>query len=113
MSPTQESYDSPTPTPITINAQGMAVPQSATISISNNGGAKINAAKAFNLTFTAPNGCPFQGAVNNVLAVPQGSNNIENLTDGVVTQTYPYSITEQAGELGPPGGDVFDVVVSS
>jgi len=94
------------PTPITINSQG-ASPPNATISVSINGGAIINATMNCTLVFDPGSGCPFQNANGNNLSIQQG-NNQEPLKPGVSPGTYPYAINTGGG----PGTDPFDVTIT-
>ena len=107
MYPKEATDPAANPTQITINAQGNAVPPSATVGAS---GATFNAAQACTLTFSPS--CPFQGATNNVLSLSQG-NNTENLISGVAQQTYTYYVTMSQEHGGPPQTEQFDIVVTS
>jgi hypothetical protein len=111
MNPKSAKDTPPVETPITINAQGVAVPASATISISANGGADFNASYACTLTFTNPPGCPFTNCSNNTLSLSQG-HNTENLSSGATAGTnYSYTISKPP-EHGPMTAQ-YDITVSS
>jgi hypothetical protein len=109
---TQGGYGNPpVPTPITITVCGQAQPGSASISILNNGGANFNATYAFTLTFSPS--CPFVNGVGNDLSLAVG-NNSEPLKNPVTQQTYTFTINpaQKPGEVCPPRGDQFDVVIN-
>jgi|ERR1700730_10987665 hypothetical protein len=98
-------------TPITINAQGVAVPASATISLLTNGGADFNASYACTLTFTNPPGCPFTNCSNNTLSLSQG-HNTENVSGTPVVGTvYKYTISDPP-DHGPTTAQ-YDITISS
>jgi hypothetical protein len=112
MNPKSAKDTPPVETPITINAQGVAVPPNASISIGNNGGADFNASYACTLTFTNPPGCPFTNCSNNTLSLSQGHNS-ENLSSTASSGTkYSYTISEPPGQnrITTPQ---YDITVSS
>jgi len=112
MNPKSAKETAAVATPITINAQGAAVPPNATISISANGGADFNASYACTLTFTSSPGCPFTNCSNNTLSLNQG-HNTENLSTGASSGTkYSYTISDPPDQhrIATPQ---YDITVSS
>ena len=113
MNPKTATYTGATATPITINAEGAAVPKNASISISNNGGADFNASYTpCTLTFTGPNGCPFTNCSNNTLSLNQG-HNIESLSsNAAVGVKYTYTVSPPTVQHGI-ATQQYDITVSS
>jgi len=112
MNPKSAKATADAATHITINANGVAVPPNATISISSNGGADFNASYACTLSFTNPPGCPFENCSNYTLSLSQG-HNTEDFSSGATAGTkYTYTIS------APPDQDrittaQYDITVSS
>ncbi|HTA69378.1 MAG TPA: hypothetical protein VK776_13900 [Bryobacteraceae bacterium] len=112
MNPKSAKDTPPVATPITINAQGVAVPGSATISISANGGADFNASYACSLSFTNPPGCPFENCSNDTLSLSQG-HNTEDFSSGATSGTkYTYTISDPLGQNRITTAQ-YDITVSS